>query len=558
MDKKQTKKDSNDEKKEETAIYKPVKVKKEKKGKKEKKKKKHPKLRMLIKILLIMFILICVIGGGVLAAIVYRCVYGDWAISKKDLQIPYENAVLYDKYGEVCATLAGDENRQIISKEEMSPYLFKAFISIEDERFETHNGVDWKRTLGATLTFLSHSGESSYGGSTITQQTIKNLKDEREDSGIAGILRKIKEICRAYEAENILSKDQILELYLNLIPLGSDKYGVETASIHYFNKHAKDLSLVECACLAGITHSPSVYNPFSEKDPYTPLGENKKTTDTNKRTKTVLKKMKELGKISEEEYNTAVNDIDTNGIKFEKGSSSQETQLTYYLKTTVEQVAKDMMEKEGYSSLEEAKTHLFAEGYKIYTAYDPKVQAEVNKEFVDNAKKWYVIKKVTRTNKETGETYKEEVQRQGAMAIIDNETGYVVAGAGALGDNTAIGTNRLTIKGHSPGSCAKPIAVVGPSMQEGLITLGSVVDDTPISFGGYAPNNWYKWGYTGYMNIREIIECSSNVPEVKLLRNLTVDKSLSYLSKMGVDVSAENDVGLSLALRWNDKWYNSS
>ncbi len=555
MSKKQTKSDSNEKQKEETAIYKPVKVKKEKK---ERKKKKHPKLRMAIKVLLIMFLLMCVIGGGVLAAIVYRCVYGDWAISKKDLQIPYENAVLYDKYGEVCGNLAGDENRQIISKEEMSPYLFGAFISIEDERFETHNGVDWKRTLGATLTFLSHSGESSYGGSTITQQTIKNLKNERENSGIDGILRKIKEICRAYEAENILSKDQILELYLNLIPLGSDKYGVETASIHYFNKHAKDLSLVECAYLAGITHSPSVYNPFSEKDPYTPLGENEKTTDTNKRTKTVLRKMKELGKISEEEYNNAVNEIDTNGIKFEKGSSSQETKLTYYLDATVQQVLKDMMEKEGYSSLEEAKTHLYGEGYRIYTAYDPKVQAEVDKQFVDNASKWYKIIKAQRTNSETGEKYTEQVQRQGAMAIIDNETGYVVAGTGGLGENVAIGTNRMIIKGHSPGSCAKPIAVVGPSMQEGLITLGSVVDDTPISYGGYSPKNWYKWRFTGYMDIREIIECSSNVPEVKLLRNLTVDKSLSYLSKMGVDVSAENDVGLSLALRWNDKRYHSS
>ena len=557
MSKKQTKNDSTEKQKEETAIYKPVKVKKEKK---ERKKKKHPKLRMAIKILLIMFLLMCVIGGGVLAAIVYRCVYGDWAISEKDLQIPYENAVIYDKYGEVCATLAGDENRQIISKEEMSPYLFNAFISIEDERFETHNGVDWKRTLGATLTFLSHSGESSYGGSTITQQTIKNLKNERENSGIDGILRKIKEICRAYEAENILSKDQILELYLNLIPLGSDKCGVETASIHYFNKHAKDLNLVECAYLAGITHSPSVYNPFSEKDPYTPLGENEKTTETNKRTKTVLRKMNELGRISEEEYNNAINEIDTNGIKFEKGSSSQETKLSYYLEETVTQVLNVMMEKEGYSTIEEAKTHLYGEGYKIYTAYDPKIQAEVDKQFVDNASKWYKIVKAPRTNSATGEKYTEQVQRQGAMVIIDNETGYVVAGAGGLGEKTAsFGTNRMTIKGHSPGSCAKPIAVVGPSMQEGLITLGSVIDDTKISYGGYSPDNWYtNIGFYGYMNIREIIECSSNVPEVKMLKNLTVDKSLSYLSKMGVDVSAENDVGLSLALRRNDKWYNSS
>ena len=203
---------------------------------------------------------------GVLGAILYRCIWGDWALEEGTLSIGYLNSTIYDKNGNIIGALSGDENRQIISKEEMSPYLFDAFISIEDERFETHDGVDWKRTLGAILSFATHKGESSYGGSTITQQVIKNLTDEKEDSGVEGALRKIKEIVRAYQAEDMLSKDQILELYLNLIPLGSTVYGVQTASWYYFSKDAKDLSIVESAYLAGLTHAPSAYNPFGEKD----------------------------------------------------------------------------------------------------------------------------------------------------------------------------------------------------------------------------------------------------------------------------------------------------
>ena len=133
------------------------------------------------------------------------------------------------------------------------------------------------------------------------------------------------------------------------------------------------------------------------------------------------------------------------------------------------------------------------------------------------------------------EKYKEEVQRQGSMVVIDNSTGYVVAGAGGLGEKTvANGINRMDIKGHSPGSCMKPIGVVGPCLEEGIITIASSVDDIQKTFGKYAPLNWYNPKWSGYMNMREIIMRSSNVPEVTLLQKLTVPKSLSYLEKMGV------------------------
>jgi len=431
--------------------------------------------------------------------------------------------------------LSGSEKREIISKDEMSPYLFKAFISIEDERFETHNGVDWKRTLGAVATFITHKGESSFGGSTITQQVVKNLTDEKEDTGIAGAFRKIKEITRAYQIENILSKDEILELYLNLIPLGSDVYGVQTASRYYFNKNAKDLSVVESAYLAGITSAPSTYNPFGQKD---------NTERIKNKLKTVLKKMHELGKINEEEYNNALAEVEA-GIKFEKGEVSQNNKLNYYLDAARKEVLKDIMEENGLSE-KEAENKLYGGGYTIHTAFDPDIQAQVDVQFVDNASKWYKIIKVNEKDAE-GKTVKVDVQRQGAMAIIDNETGYVVAGAGSLGEKSSTGLNRMIIKGHSPGSCMKPIGVIAPSLEEKLITAASTVDDVKTTFGNYKPNNWYS-GYRGFMGIRELLQSSANIPEIILLKELTVAKSLSYLDKMGVDVTAENDVGLSLAL----------
>lgn len=134
----------------------------------------------------------------------------------------------------------------------MNKYLPKAFVAIEDERFYEHHGVDLKRTTAATVNYIFKGGSSSFGGSTITQQLVKNLTQDKDRSGIAGILRKVKEMSKAYQVEQMLTKEQILELYLNLIGLGGQAYGVETASQLYFNKSANELSLAECAYLAGI------------------------------------------------------------------------------------------------------------------------------------------------------------------------------------------------------------------------------------------------------------------------------------------------------------------
>ena len=231
-------------------------------------KHKHPKLAIALKIMLIVFLILCVVGAGVVIGLIYGLWGDDLKINMSDL-ILQENSVIVDTDGNIIAELTGDENRKIITLEEMSVYLPKAYVAIEDERFEKHHGVDIKRTGAAILSFVTHGGESTAGGgSTITQQLVKNITQDKDSSGIKGVIRKVKEWVKAYQIEKELSKDQILELYLNLIFVGgnADNRGVEIASEYYFNKSAKDLSIAQCAFLAGINHSPNSYNPYSGKD----------------------------------------------------------------------------------------------------------------------------------------------------------------------------------------------------------------------------------------------------------------------------------------------------
>ena len=210
----------------------------------------------------------------------------------------------------------------------MSPYIPNAFVAIEDERFREHNGIDLKRTAAATAKYgLSKIGigSASYGGSTITQQLVKNLTKEDDRNWE----RKVKEMARAYYIEKELSKDQILELYLNLIFLGGNTYGVEVASNYYFSKSAQDLTLAESAFLAGINNSPNNYSPFNT--------ENEASVNKIKtRTKTVLSKMKELGYINDEEYNNAIAEVDA-GINFQKGQIRQ-TIYSYHTEAAINEI----------------------------------------------------------------------------------------------------------------------------------------------------------------------------------------------------------------------------
>ena len=521
-----------------TKMYKTADVKKDKKV------KKHPKLIMALKIMLVLFLLMCVVGAGIVSGIFFGLFGDDFEITKEELKIGAANSVIVDQNGGVIANLSGDEKRKVITLEEMADYLPKAYVAIEDERFYKHSGVDFKRTAGAIMHTLL--GNSSYGGSTITQQLVKNITKDDESQGLAGIMRKVKEWAKAYQVERMISKDQILELYLNILYVGGEGnlHGVELGAQYYFNKSAKDLTLAECAFLAGINSSPNYYNPYklySENDT-----EEKREERIKNKTLTVLAKMKELGYIeNEDEYNEAVKQVEE-GLKFEKGAIATGSGYSYHTDAVIEQVIAQVMEEKGISR-QLAENYVYSSGLTIYSTVDSTIQARVEEETL---KQTYI--KSGREKNNDG-TLKNE-QTQAAMVIIDHTTGNVLGVSGGLGQKTGANLNRATQSKRQPGSSIKPIADIAPALEEKVITAATVYDDVLTDFNGYKPRN-DGGKYRGLINIRDIIAYSQNVPEVKIMKELTPSKSIDYLRKFGVssvykngESDIHNDEGLPMAI----------
>ena len=518
------------------------------KTKKEKKKKskfssKHPKLSLTIKIGFLAILAFVVIAAGIVVGMLYGMWGQDFEISEEELKVS-GNSILYDSEGKVLAELKGDENRKIIKLEEMSEYLPKAYVAIEDERFYEHDGVDYKRTGAAIATYVLHRGSSSYGGSTITQQLVKNITNEKAKTGKEGITRKIKEWAKAFQIEKMLSKDQILETYLNVIFVGEKNCGVEVGAEFYFNKSAKKLSLEECAFLAGINNEPNNYNPYEKTAKYGgKYGKDEtKTNAINKRTKTVLKKMLDLGYIDQEKHDEAVKKVDE-GLKFKKGTSKGSI-YSYHTDATIAQVISDFVKEKGWSE-EYATTYVYGGGLKIYSTQNTDVQKTIEKTMVDNASTY---QRSSRKKKDEDGKY---VKSQAAMVVIDNETGYVVGVVGGLGDKTTSrGLNRATQSPRQTGSSIKPIADVLPALQEGILTASTRYLDEKTKFdnGKFEPKNDHG-SYLGNISIRTAIAKSHNVPFVKIMAELTNEVSREYLKKMGVtSLNDERDVGLALAI----------
>ena len=496
---------------------------------------RHPKLMMAIRIFILVFLLLCVIGAGVVAGVFFGLFGDDFEITKEELTIGAANSVVVDQNGAVIAELSGDEKRKIISLEDMAEYLPKAYVAMEDERFYQHNGVDIKRTAGAILNTLL--GDSSYGGSTITQQLVKNLTQDDERSGIAGIMRKVREWAKAYQVERMISKDQILELYLNILYVGGEGnlHGVELGAEYYFNKSAKDLTLAECAYMAGINSSPSRYNPFDETKDNTELIKNQ--------TKVALNKMSELGYInSQEEYDAAIAEVDA-GLNFQKGTIATTSSYSYHTEAVLDQVIDQVMEEKGWSQ-QLAENYVYSSGLTIYSTVDTNIQTQMEEEF---AKDRYIVAGRA-TDSETGE--KKNDHSQAAMVIIDYKTGNVVGTVGGLGEKTeSRGLNRATQSVRQTGSSIKPIAVVAPALQEKVITAATAYMDQQTDFGNYVPKNQSGTYSNESVNIRYFIAKSLNVPAVKIMRELTPSKSIEYLNKMGLShINADEDADLSLAL----------
>ena len=500
---------------------------------------KHPKLAL--KILLIILVILIVVGAGVGIGLIFGIEKEDFSIDMSDL-IMKENSTIVDTDGNVLAELNGDESRKIITLEEMSPYLPKAYISIEDERFEQHHGVDIKRTGAAVLSFVTHGGKSTAGGgSTITQQVVKNVTQEKASSGAAGVIRKLKEWSKAYQIEKAMSKDQIIEIYLNLIYIGnggSEKHGVEIGSEYYFNKTAKDLSIAQCAFLAGINHSPNAYNPYSGNDV---------TEKISKRTKTVLSQMKKFDYITQEEYDAAVAEVDA-GFKFENGVKGNI--YSSHTDALITQLIQQIMDEKQISK-DAAETYLQTSGLTIYSTQVSSVQNVMEEE---SKKGKYKLELKDKAGKVVKDESGSPILAQGAAVVIEPSTGKVVGAVGQLREKTTSrGLNRISSK-RQTGSSIKPLADVLPGIEEGTITPATIYADLKTTFGkDYEPENYNK--FTGLRTVRTALTTSQNIPFIKVMAELTPQKSIEYMEKMGIsslvhasDNKEHNDENLSLAI----------
>ena len=421
----------------------------------------------------------------------------------------------------------GDEKKKSnISFEEMPDNLKNAYVAIEDERFYKHSGVDIKRTASAIFNYVIHFGSSSFGGSTITQQLVKNITGDNTDS----VTRKVKEWWKAWLLETKLSKEEILEGYLNIIYVGPSIYGVDSGAKYYFNKSASELSLEECAFLAGINHSPNSYNPFSDTD---------NSEKIKNRTITVLDKMKELGYIDETSYNEAVSNVNS-GLNFKNGEvvAKSDGVYSYHTDALITEITNDIEEKYNISE-EFATNYINMAGLTIHSTEDSKIQEETEKEF---EKSKYILKSKTGGD-----------NSQAAMIVMDHKTGNVLSCVGALGKkDISRPFNRATQSTRQTGSSIKPLAILAPAIDKKIITASSVYDDTEKDFeDGYHPVDYNK--ALGEITVRRAVESSQNIPFVEIMEKLTPKTAIKYLEKMGITTLTKNDEGLPLALGGLDK-----
>ncbi len=430
-------------------------------------------------------------------------------IDVDDLRLDLTSSICYlDDSGNVeeFEKISGSENRFWVEYAKVPQHMKDAFISIEDERFLSHSGFDIKRTVKAVFEYFT-KGSRAQGGSTITQQLVKNITDNKKRTPI----RKIQEIWLAYQLERELSKEQILELYMNTIYLAQGVNGVQTASRLYFDKDVSELSLAECASIAGITQYPSYYDPFLQP-------ENNKAKQ-----EVVLRKMLELGKISQEEHDLAV----AEKLDFKKGNMKTAVSYQSYMaETVIADAVTLLVEKEGMSETV-AKKKIYSGGYQIISTVDPKVQSTIDKVFKNSAN--------------FPKSPYNEIP-QGAIVVMDPQTGHVKGLYGGIGEKPGLSTlNRATRTTRQPGSCIKPLGVYTPALEAGLITPNTVYTDKKITYGTWSPKNYYA-GFRGEMTVQRAVELSVNTIPVQILEDLGVEKSYNFLrDKLHISSLDESD-----------------
>lgn len=469
--------------------------------------------RVLLGIFMVIAV-VCVVCVSVVAIYAYSVIYGDPVFDlteEKYSQNQTSFIYAYDKNDNPVelTRLHGEENRIWVNLADMSPYMKDAVIATEDKRFESHNGVDWIRTVGVIV----KPENLGQGGSTITQQLVKNLTDEKQVT----ISRKFNEILYAMNLERHYNKDEIVEAYLNTIYLGHGCYGVKTASEKYFGKEVADLNVSECASLVSITKNPSKYDPLRYPE------------SNRKRQLWILGEMKSenLHSLTEKEYNDAVaykmiftNSPDYQGSQIANSGEKAKANIidSWYVDYVISTVIEDL-QKEGYT-YNKAKSMVYGGGLKIYSAMDFDVQDSLE----------YVYENYKKMPDETV---------QGAMAIM-NYQGRVLGIVGGTGKKKgALEFNRAVQAKRSPGSTIKPISVYAPALEKSLTDdkcdfyWSKMIPDKPLKKinGKWWPKNESNSYSYGNITLQYGLAKSRNTTSAQTLDGIGVDYSYKFLSE---------------------------
>lgn len=511
--------------------------------------KKSNKFITFLKIALISIFIIGAISAITFSLYASSIISSAAPLNVDDIVTIGEPSTYYSDNNTEIGSVATITKTKLVAYDDMPQYLKDAIISIEDERFKKHNGIDIKRLAGAAVNNLKSKLTGSggrQGGSTLTQQLIKNklfmddaLNNRNE------ITRKVLEIYYSIKLEDILSKNEILEAYLNTVNFGGQNVGVGIAAESYFTKEVKDLSLLECAFLAGMPQSPGSNYPFNEG--FEDMAINDRPYI--KRTKLVLMKMKELNKISEEEYNTAMNQLTTEGVPFNQSASTSNNRQHYefFIRPVEEQVKNDLKKKYDYD--DDYIENLLATGsLEIYTTMNKDLQ-DYAQDIVDNPNSYSPLRGIDFYVDENGIS-----QPQIGGSIVDYTTGEVkvIIGGRNIEDMPPLSTNRA-LTNMQTGSSAKPLTGYAPAIEEGIITAGSMLKDTYLTneelrSTGYTetPANWYtkQKGDYGQLTVRQAIRTSSNLTVIRAVNQLGVEKAFEYGQKLGLGLS-ESDKGVA-------------
>ena len=509
-------------------------------------------------------------------------------ISNIDVTPTGFSTFVYDIEGNQLQKLVSTDSNRIPVTIDMVPQDLKdAFVAIEDSRFYDHNGIDIKGIIRAGVVGIQNR-HFSEGASTITQQLLKNnvFTDwTSEDSLADKFKRKFQEQYLALELEKVMDKDTILINYMNTINLGQNTLGVEAASRRYFDKHVNELTLSECAVIAGITQNPSRFNPITHPE------------KNAERREKVLGDMKDQGYISEEEYQAALADDVYSRIQIADSENEDTSVNTYFVDAVVDDVMADLIDA-GYNETQ-AFTLLYSGGLKVYSTLDPEIQAICDNAFADESNfpanvKWYLNYELTierangdrenvstemfrsywRENRSNSynliyssqeeayqdiEAYKDAVMNTGdevygenihltpqpqvSLVVEDQSTGHIVAMVGGRGAKTASRTlNRATDTMRQPGSTFKVVSTYAPALDSAGLTLATVMNDAPFNYATGRPvANWYGEEYRGLSSLRDGIRDSMNIVAVKTLTQITPQLGFDYLRNFGFTTLVERE-----------------